>query len=140
MSCLSSKARTEARYLHMCKACFGSLDDDTQAKLTEEEVRKRTQVSTQTWTGTEPALRTLLLPLVQSEPLPRYAQKPEYISPEHCRLCFAEFPGELGRECSSCNVHGFSGDGDTLLDLEEGDSAVELSEGKMGIFLLMMLA
>ena len=128
VSCLTTPARNHVRYQHLCKACFGSLDDATQAKLTEEEVRKRTEVPTQTWTGAEPALRTLLLPLVHSEPLPRYAQKPEYIAPEHCRLCFAEFPGGSGRECPSCNVLESSGDGEQHLDLEEGDCVAKLSD------------
>ena len=44
----------------------------------------------QTWNGTEPALQLLLTPLVRSSPLLPYAESPEYISPNHCRLCRAE--------------------------------------------------
>ena len=136
VSCRTTPERNEARYMHMCKACFGSLDDATHAKLTEEEVRKKTHGPTQTWTGSEPALQTLLLPLVQSERLPRYAKTPEYLHPDHCRLCFADCSDASGRKCASCKVVGFSDGGgvhgDSCVVSEAGQDGEELSGDDVG--------
>ena len=46
----------------------------------------------QRWMGTEPGLQLLQLPSAGQEPLPRYSDRPEYLSPEHCRLCLQPVP------------------------------------------------
>ena len=60
-----------------------------EEKLLEEEVREyraRERIRQwQTWSGDEPALQLLCLPT--DERLPPYSDTPEYIDPEHCRLC-----------------------------------------------------
>ena len=41
----------------------------------------------QVWTGQESSLQLLILPASSSDPLPTYKPKPEYLDPQHCRLC-----------------------------------------------------
>ena len=59
------------------------LAEEATAYCAEELVRER-----QTWSGHEPALQLLCLP--SSERLPSYGERPEYLSPKHCRLCLQE--------------------------------------------------
>ena len=61
----------------------------------------------QTWTGKEPALQCLLMPLNDSYELPRYSAEPEHLSPAHCRLCLSTYaPG--GEDQHLQEVHGCS--------------------------------
>ena len=39
------------------------------------------------WSGQEPALQLLWLPSASSNSLPQYPTQPEFVDPEHCRLC-----------------------------------------------------
>ena len=41
----------------------------------------------QVWTGQESSLQLLILPASTSDPLPTYKPTPEYLDPQHCRLC-----------------------------------------------------
>ncbi|CAK0897224.1 unnamed protein product, partial [Prorocentrum cordatum] len=48
----------------------------------------------QSWTGTEPALRLLLQKNHSQDALPAYSATPDYVHPEHCRLCLAHVRAE----------------------------------------------
>ena len=41
----------------------------------------------QEWSGEESALQLLILPAAAKDTLPEYAATPEYLDPNHCRLC-----------------------------------------------------
>ncbi len=87
--CKQTPAQNQRTYLHRCKKCMADQPDDAiQALLAQEATEyldRERQRERQTWTGQEPALQQLCLP--SNETLPSYADRPEYLSPNHCRLC-----------------------------------------------------
>ena len=103
ISCGATRARTERTYMSRCKKCMSALDLASHWAIVEEESLAYSEGPHQEQhaDGTEPALQVLHLPIQNSTTLPPYARRPEYLSPEHCRLCLADC-----REGSSKGCHG----------------------------------
>ena len=80
--------------MHSCKDCIGGLKSSLKYDLVAGESGRylADMAAEQCWLGTEPALQVLHLPRV-AEKLPSYGDRPEYLAPAHCRLCFAGFRG-----------------------------------------------
>ena len=59
------------------------------AMFVDEESREHLarQVPAQEWSGLEPALQLLVLPLAHDACLAPYPSRPEHVPSEHCRLC-----------------------------------------------------
>ncbi|CAK0894190.1 unnamed protein product, partial [Prorocentrum cordatum] len=82
IGCGVKPARTARVYQHFCKKCFG---EERLADLVRDESRK--------FLADEPRPQRLdddvLLALAKPEPgsLPKYAETPEYLDPNHCRFC-----------------------------------------------------
>ena len=60
--------------------------EESNAHLRRFEASKLQQ-----WNGSEAALQILILPHVSGEPLPRYADRAEYLHPDHCALCLQPY-------------------------------------------------
>ena len=74
---------------------------EARERLQQEAARKE-----QVWNGTEPALQLFLLPRPcppSVGPVPPYADRPVALGPQHCRLCFQEFPAGQHSESRSSN-------------------------------------
>ena len=62
----------------------------------------------QQWSGEEPALQLLVLPATSGPPLPTYSESPEYLNPNHCRLCFFEAVDDLTLQQHLEERHGLT--------------------------------
>jgi hypothetical protein len=126
-----------------CKGCLSDRDASAARALLrdESEAHLSCESKRQTWNGTEPALQGLLLPLCTPDALPSYASRPEYLAPDHCRLCFqacAHDPEEASEAATQpveamweMNTNGFHDDTEPQAlnvteEMEQGASAAEL--------------
>ena len=82
--------------MHRCASCVISVGDAQKYRQVRVESSKvlAALAEEQAWDGTEPAFQLLVLPVKSEEQLPVYENRPEYLSPAHCRLCLAEFEGQ----------------------------------------------
>ena len=90
--CKTSPAQNERIYQHRCKLCFGKQSPAVLAQLVRGESDQflASVPSPQTLDVRAPALQSLLGPAdVESGSLPEYGRQPEYLDPNHCRLCLA---------------------------------------------------
>ena len=97
--CGKTPAQKELRFRPCCGACFSLhylAEEDLQIQE-ESQAYLASIAEEQTWTGKEPALQGLLMPLDDSFELPCYSAGAEYLSPEHCRICFSTY-GPQGLE------------------------------------------
>ena len=94
--CKTNPAQNARVFQHCCRTCFGGKSEAILAELVREESDSYLKFSRQpqTWTGKEPALSVLLQPDATCAELPPYASTPEYLSPDHCRLCFKHVRAE----------------------------------------------
>ncbi|CAK0873829.1 unnamed protein product [Prorocentrum cordatum] len=91
IGCCVKPAQTSRVYQHFCRKCFG---EERLADLVRDESRKfladepRPQRLDDDVARSAPALQVLLA-LAKPEPgsLPKYAETPEYLDPNHCRFC-----------------------------------------------------
>ena len=93
--------------MHSCKDCIRKLPDAKKAALVRAEsdaYLSRMSVQQQ-WAGTETPLQILLLPSTDTEQLPEYSDKPDYLHPEHCRLCLQPL-GNVTLEVHLRTKHG----------------------------------
>ena len=95
-----------ARFRRCCGACFSVhyIAETNEAIQRESRAYLASIAEQQTWTGEEPALQVLLLPLDDAFELPRYSTEAEYLSPEHCRLCLTPY-GAQGLEQHLQDAH-----------------------------------
>ncbi len=105
--CGETPSQTEFKFRRCCVACFSShYPAAVNLQIQEESQAYLASVAEeQTWTGQEPALQGLLMPLDDSFELPRYSAEAEYLSPEHCRICFSTY-GPQGLEQHLQEFHG----------------------------------
>ena len=64
--------------------------DEAQYEIVREESEAyMNSISVQQqWSGTEASFQILTLPTPWAEPLPAYSDRPDFLEPAHCRLCF----------------------------------------------------
>ena len=88
--CHETPSQTHLRYARRCGACFSNIDNATKRVLVQAESEAYLQsiAQQQEWTGYEAPLQLLVLPAPPTSPLPTYSQTPDYLDPQHCRLCF----------------------------------------------------
>ena len=91
--CGETGAQTAKRYMHCCKGCISGVDPAAHYELVREESERYLESISvqQQWTGLEQAFQILVLPDTQAPALPQYAETPEYLDPEHCRLCLQPY-------------------------------------------------
>ena len=80
--------------MRRCQACFTAADATLQTALVAEESRAYMAAHTarQTWDGSEPGLQVLVMPDASGSAPPAYADHPEHLHPDHCRLCLRVAP------------------------------------------------
>ena len=136
--CREIPARNGKEYMHSCKGCLAKVDPETHyMKVAEESDRYLAAMEEeQLWHGMEPALQILWLPKAVEEGLQTYSDHPEYLAPEHCRLCMAEFPrtaserrGDLGRNADAVDFSDMIGSAEASSEAVafEGEEAVEVT-------------
>ena len=84
------------KYGKYCQGCFRILTESGRRELLVEEAAAYYQAISKTAepTGDEAALQNLVLPIHDGPELASYAAEPFYLSPEHCRICFADCSSE----------------------------------------------
>ncbi|CAK0905228.1 unnamed protein product, partial [Prorocentrum cordatum] len=89
--CGKTPARTDRIYMHCCKTCFAGQSPAMLAKLVQVESESYVESlpPAQSWTGKEPAFQLFLHKTHSQEALPAYSATPDYVHPDHCRLCLA---------------------------------------------------
>ena len=96
IACGKTPARRARHFGHKCWACTSDERVPASRTLAQRVLRPEAmdflakQQEKQTFDGTEPALQLLVLPKVDSTPLPKYEAQPRYLSPAHCRICLAD--------------------------------------------------
>ena len=106
--CGKSPAQTERKFHRCCRVCFSEhfSGEEDEAVRAESDAYLASISEQQTWTGYEPALQLLLLPLNSSFEMPKYASEPDYLEPTHCRLCLTSYASgseeQHLQECHEC--------------------------------------
>ena len=96
IACEKAPARKERHFGHKCAKCTSDARVPASRTLAQRVLRPEAmdflaqQQEKQSFDGTEPALQLLVLPKVDSTPLPQYAGQPHNLSPVHCRICLAD--------------------------------------------------
>lgn len=132
--CKRNKAREEAPYGKFCKACFeiateaGALETLTAEAVKHALAMKRDCKPT----GEEPALQLLVLPRRPNNEWKEYDAHPEYLSPNHCRLCLQSLSADRDPTPGEADSAEGSGDdsvhnGNTSDEEELFPSAVAVS-------------
>ena len=106
-ACRETQCRDKAPVWRFCTKCYVTAHgEEVREAVTAEAAQylERRQSVSAGPTGREPALQLLMLP--QRVPLPAYLRDAEYLSPWHCRLCFAAFPAPWERVVVAPSANG----------------------------------